>query len=89
MTFTVRFLDAGREPQCKPDQKYPDGIHIDLRPADKRTSLHSSCCYNVPYPAPRCGSYVVTCDSCGYRAVVTVAARPDDPRTVTLPCKGN
>jgi len=89
MTISVSFLDAGRDPQCKSNPKFPDGIDLDLRPPEKRTPLHRSCSYNLPYPAPRCGTYVVVCDSCGFRAAITVAGRPDDPRTVTLPCKGN
>ena len=47
------------------------------------------CCMNLPYPAPRCGVYVIICRKCGFKAVITIAGRPDDPRTVTLPCKVN
>lgn len=86
MAIDVTFLDSGREPQCKPDPRFPDGRHIRLMP-EKPEADHKSCTYNLPYPAPRCGSYVVECKTCGYRAALNVAGRPDDPRIVTLPCK--
>lgn len=84
--FDVTFLDSGRSPTQKPDPAYPDGREIDLRQAGQK-----GCCYNLPYPAPRCGVYIVECDVCGYRAAITVAGRPDDPNKVTMPCgpKGN
>jgi C4-type Zn-finger protein len=43
----------------------------------------------LPYPAKRCGIYLVVCERCGYSAAITTAGRPDDPRKVTLPCKLN
>lgn len=27
--FIVEWIDSGREPQCEPDPKYPNGIDID------------------------------------------------------------
>jgi len=78
----VTFLDSGRSPQCKPNPAFPDGMDLDI-------SLGASltCTRNVPYPAPRCGVYLIQCRECGYNAAVTVAGRPDDPRTAKLPCK--
>jgi len=89
MTFVVTFIDSGREPQCKPDPRYPKGIDVDLREPDKRAAVYPHCCYGVPYPAPRCGIYSVKCEKCGLTVAITVAGRTDDPRSVTLPCKGN
>jgi hypothetical protein len=83
MGIGVIFLDSGREPTRRPNPAYPDGIDVDLR----QHALEAACCYNVPYPAPRCGAYHVKCEKCGYVAVITVAGRPDDPRTITMPCK--
>lgn len=77
----VTFIDGGREPTQKPDPRYPDGKDIDLsrlQPRYCRTAL--------PYPAPRCGLLRVVCQKCGYRAIITTAGRPDDPRSVMLPC---
>jgi hypothetical protein len=80
----IEWKDAGREPQCAPNALYPDGIDIDASGGAART-----CKVPLPYPAKRCGAYVVTCQRCGYRAAVTTAGRPDDPRSVRLPCYGN
>lgn len=82
MTIDVHFIDSGRDPKEKPDPKYPDGKHINLAtfPAAK------TCCRNLP-KAPRCGVLSIKCITCGFVALVTVAGRPDDPRTVVLPCR--
>ena len=87
MTIDVQFLDSGREPQCKSDPRWPDGKDISL--VRDYSMGDSQCCMNLPYPAPRCGVYAITCRKCGFTAAITVAGRPDDPRTVTLPCKVN
>jgi DNA-directed RNA polymerase subunit RPC12/RpoP len=78
----IEWIDAGREPSCKPNPAYPDGIDIDLsRGASVR------CQTALPYPARRCGAYVVECPVCGIRVMVTTAGRPDDPRSVKIACK--
>lgn len=41
-----------------------------------------------PHPAPRCGHMDIHCEDCGLRAIITVAGRRDDPRSVILACKG-
>lgn len=82
MTIDVHFYDSGREPTQKPNPKYPNGIDINLAP-----QLAKSCTRNVPYPAPRCGTYSIRCTVCNFTALITVAGRADDPRTITLPCK--
>lgn len=83
MTIDVFFNDSGRAATEKPDLKYPEGRLIDLT----TNVLEQQCCRNLPYPAPRCGTYTVVCRECGYKAIVTVAGRIDDPNRVTLPCK--
>lgn len=85
MSIDVQFIDSGREPQEKPDPKYPHGKPVSLL----KHALAKGCTRNLPYPAPRCGMYQVTCRSCGFTALITVAGRPDDPNIITLPCKGN
>ena len=79
--FDIKWLDAGREPQCAPNPAYPDGIDVDL------TNGKPGCIIAVPYPARRCGGYVVECKKCGTKVGLTTAGRPDDPRTVRIPCK--
>lgn len=79
--FRVVWLDAGREPQDKPNPAYPHGVEIGcLAPGP-----HCRCM--LPYPAPRCGSHIVTCNRCGVTVACTAAGRPDDPRSIMVPCK--
>lgn len=78
----VRWLDGGREPQCAPDPEFPQGIDLDCSGRAKHT-----CVVELPYPAKRCGTYVVQCEVCGFSAACTTAGRPDDPRTIKLPCQ--
>jgi hypothetical protein len=79
----VTFVDSGREPQVPPNPDYPEGI--DLDPTEGAPV--QSCKVVLPYPAPRCGLMTVACKRCGLTVAVTVAGRPDDPRSVRLACK--
>lgn len=78
----IRFLSHNRKARCAPNPEYPDGIDIDNgeRPA---------CRVELPYPAECCGAWVVDCSTCGVRVGITAAGRPDDPRSVMLPCRIN
>jgi hypothetical protein len=79
----VKWLDHGREPQCAPNPDYPDGKDVDMSDGRK-------CCETaLPYPAKRCGIYIVRCERCGLTAGITTAGRPDDPRSVKMRCKPN
>lgn len=78
----VIFHDSGKRSTEKSDPEYPNGVPINLA-----TVIQKSCTRNLPYPAPRCGHYAVQCQVCGFAAILTVAGRPDDPKTVTMPCK--
>jgi hypothetical protein len=80
--FKTYWIDRGREPQCKPNPKYPNGIDADISDGAAVT-----CTADLPYPARRCGIYIVECETCGMRFGVTTAGRPDDPRSVKLACK--
>ncbi len=80
--LSVTWLDFEREPRCAPDPDYPDGKDLDLAPPWGRT-----CETDLPYPAKRCGAYVVGCSICGQSVAITTAGRPDDPRHVRLPCR--
>jgi hypothetical protein len=81
MRFELHFLDTGQESTSKPDKRYPRGIDLDL--AGKRAP---TCVTPLPYPAPRVGKYVLHCMLCGQRVLITVAGRPDDPRSCRLAC---
>lgn len=81
--WQITWHDSGREPQVAPNPAYPEGkdmvMLLDARQPHCTTAL--------PYPARRCGYYEIQCRTCGLRAAVTTAGRPDDPRSVTVPCK--
>jgi hypothetical protein len=80
--LSVAWVDRGFEPQNPPDPRFPDGVDLDLTKEDQR------CCFAaLPYPAKRCGYFVISCVECGLQAVVTTAGRRDDPRSVIVPCK--
>lgn len=83
MDKTIEWIDGHREPSERPDPKYPQGIDVDISTGGK-----PSCQVPLPYPAKRCGHYVVACE-CGMRVVVTTAGRSDDPRSVRISCKAN
>ena len=77
----VAWVDSGREPQCKPDSNYPNGKDLDIS-LGKR-----SCLVELPYPAKRCGYYVIECEKCNFSMACTTAGRPDDPKSLRVPCK--
>jgi hypothetical protein len=80
--FKIKWLDRGREPQCKPDPNFPEG-----KDCDCSRGMSPACKADLPYPAKRCGLYYVECLLCGTNAIITTAGRPDDPRSVRLPCE--
>lgn len=79
--FKVQWIDKGTEPKYVPDPAYPNGKDMDF------SNGKTSCIVNVPYPAKRCGMYVIECIECGLRVAATTAGRPDDPRSVRIPCE--
>jgi hypothetical protein len=82
MTLTAHWVDRARDPKNAPDPAFPLGIDLDMSEGAK-----VSCWTALPYPARRCGYYVILCDECGLKALATTAGRPDDPRSVRLACK--
>lgn len=81
MTIKIEWLDFKRQPKCAPNPLYPEGKDITL--ATEQPMCHT----RLPYPAKGCGAYIVYCDQCKLRVALTTAGRPDDPRSITLPCK--
>lgn len=82
-SFKVEWIDHWREPKCAPDPDYPNGKDLD---GAKDLGV-PTCKTDLPYPAKRCGLYYVECNICGCNAMITTAGRPDDPRSVLIPCK--
>lgn len=81
LSIAVQWFDGEREPQNPPNPAFPNGMDVDLSQGAKRV-----CKIELPYPARRCGMYLIACQACGLRIGVSTAGRPDDPRTVTLGC---
>ena len=77
----VEWIDRGREPKCPPNPEYPNGVDLDL------SGGLEGCKIDLPYPAKRCGVYVVSCAICGLSWGCTTAGRPDDPRSIKVPCR--
>lgn len=79
--FKIEWIDRGRKPQVAPDSAFPDGKHLDngQRPA---------CRVELPYMTKEnIGLWFVVCTKCKTNAAITMASRPDDPRSFMLPCK--
>lgn len=79
--FEILWHDSGKEPRCPPNPEYPDGIDVDA------AGDASACVADLPYPAKRIGTYIVKCQRCGISIGLTTAGRPDDPKSVRVPCK--
>lgn len=81
MSFRIEWIDSGREPQCAPNPAHPNGID-----ADCSNGAEATCMADLPYPAVRCGLYVIECEQCSVRIAITTAGRPDDPRSAKIGC---
>lgn len=79
----VVWQDHGRTAQNPSDPLFPHGKDVDITPI----GAVAACSTVLPYPAPRCGLWIVTCSQCGLRVGVTAAGRPDDPRSVKVACQ--
>ena len=80
----VQWRSAYRKAKCPPNPAYPDGIDIVMTKDGE-----AACSIALPYPAPECGLWLVSCPRCGFSAAITAAGRPDDPRSAQVPCKRN
>lgn len=80
--FKIHWFDGKRSPQHPPNPEYPDGMDLDVSGGSSM-----ACSTPLSYPAPRIGHYIVQCQLCEMRVVVTTAGRPDDPRSVRMACK--
>lgn len=80
--FQVDWIDHEREPQCPPNPNHPYGTALVLI----RDDVHEFCVAMLPYPAARCGVYVVRCKLCGFSVAITTAGRPDDPLSLSISC---
>jgi hypothetical protein len=78
----IRFVCSGRgKARCKSHPDYPNGIAV-----DGSNSALPRCKFDLGYPAPACGMWVIDCENCGISVAVTAAGRRDDPKSVTVNC---
>lgn len=77
----IEWIDHGREPKNPPNPDFPNGKDMDVS-----SGAEAACTVDLPYPAKRCGIYVVECETCGQHIGVTTAGRPDDPKSVKISC---
>jgi hypothetical protein len=82
----IEWIDSGREPQVAPNPEYPHGIDLNVIDATQPDET-PSCTITLPYPARRIGLYLIECSLCGAHVACTTAGRPDDPRSIRIPCK--
>ena len=80
--FAIAWVDHDREPKNPPNPAFPHGQDLDVTGGKPFCAI-----VQLPYPAARCGIYVIKCRKCGVRVGVTTAGRPDDPRTVKFACR--
>jgi hypothetical protein len=80
--LSIHWVDGERESQCAPNPAYPNGIDLDVT-----NGASQACTVVLPYPAKRCGEYVIECEHCAMQVFVPTTGRPDDPRSVKLACK--
>jgi hypothetical protein len=80
--FLVDWVDQHRTSERPPDPTYPSGCAIDVA-----LDAMKACRLELPWPAERCGIYVVTCRACGFSIALKTTGRADDPRTLRVPCK--
>ena len=78
----VTWLDEGRRSQFPANPNYPNGIDLDCSGDAKVT-----CTQALPYPATGCGQYLLVCERCGLKLIITATGRADDPRSVKMACK--
>lgn len=82
--FSVEWNDMGRKPETPPNPAYPEGIDVDATKGQR-----PACFVPIPYPTghENIGYWLITCRVCRAKGIVTAASRPDDPRSLMMPCK--
>jgi hypothetical protein len=78
--FEIMWIDRGQPPRQPPKPEFPNGQHID-------SGQRPACRVELPYMTKRnVGYWAVVCSRCKTNALITMASRPDDPKSVMLPC---
>jgi hypothetical protein len=95
--FEIRWIDRGHPPRQPANPHYPDGCNLNLTGDGEAKLPHPQeaepkvdhCIAQLPYPSghDNVGTWVLRCLICGSVTGVTAASRPDDARSVKIPCK--
>lgn len=80
--FLIDWADGHRVSTYPADPAFPSGCSIDVALDAVR-----ACRVELPYPASRCGMWVVTCRRCDYSIALATTGRADDPSSARLPCR--
>jgi hypothetical protein len=75
LRFKIDWVDKHREATYPADPSYPKGCAIDVA----LTKLNA-CRVELPWPAVRCGLFVVRCLACGFSIALEMAGRVDETR---------
>jgi hypothetical protein len=81
MTLRKRWISRHRKPTQPSDSMYPDGIDVDA------SRGRAFCSITLDHPTAECGLWIVTCDVCNQRILLTTAGRLDDPRSLKMACR--
>lgn len=78
----LEFQPSGRgKARCPSNPDWPNGKDLDI------SKGATACSVDLPYPADECGTWIIRCSACGMSLGVTAAGRPDDPKSVKVPCR--
>jgi hypothetical protein len=80
--FLVDWIDLHRSSDAPADPAWPCGSAIDVA-----LDALTACRLELPWPAERCGLWIVTCRRCGFHIRLETAGRADDPCSVKIPCR--
>jgi len=78
--FTIEWYDSKITSNTVPEQDSPKNILV----YDEHKLF---CKISLPYPAKRCGMYVVKCNECGNVVGIPTTGKVDDPCSITINCK--
>jgi hypothetical protein len=80
--FLVDWVDLHRSSDAPADPAFPAGSPIDVALDALR-----ACRIELPWPAERCGIWLVTCQKCGLYIRLKTTGKADDPNSLRVACR--